>query len=116
MTLRMFTFYYFLLYINDAIAVQEIFCKFITFGYGFYQILCSSSKETCVTLICKLVLKYRTAVFTAIVFECFLYLHQHKLHGCEHKQYVYLDVDVEQICFHKDCIWMVLGKESKKKW
>ena len=36
-TLRMFTFYYFLLYINDAIAVQEIFCKFIVFGYGFYQ-------------------------------------------------------------------------------
>lgn len=34
-TLRMFTFYYFLLYINDAIAVQEIFCKFIAFGYGF---------------------------------------------------------------------------------
>jgi hypothetical protein len=36
MTLRTFTFYYFVLSINDAIAVQELFCEDNVSGYGLY--------------------------------------------------------------------------------
>ena len=52
MTLRTFTFYYFLLYINDAIAVQELFCEDNVPGYGLYTWNCNNDVQTsCLTLI-----------------------------------------------------------------